>query len=87
VGQTGAVGDQRDRRGKQKVTIGVCRSGGWRRIFPSETSGKFKILFDSERPLNRLLRDEELKKIKNKPANNHPTGKTTTMSMGQDKKK
>jgi tubulin polyglutamylase TTLL5 len=62
------------------------RSGGWRRIFPNETAGKYKILFDSDRPLNRLLREEELKKIKNKPINNHPL-KPTTLSMGPDKKR
>lgn len=44
----------------------LFRSGGWRKIFPTENAVRYKQLFDVDRPLNRLLRDEELKKFKNK---------------------
>lgn len=40
------------------------RSGGWRKVFPTETAVKYKQFFDIDRPFNRLLRDEELKKFK-----------------------
>ena len=36
----------------------IFRSGGWRRIFPTETASRYKTFFDADRPLNRLLRDE-----------------------------
>lgn len=42
----------------------IFRSGGWKKIFPTETASRYKQFFDLDRPLNRLLRDEELKKFK-----------------------
>jgi len=33
-------------------------------VFPTETAVKYKTFFDVDRPFNRLLRDEELKKFK-----------------------
>ena len=45
------------------------RAGGWRKIFPLENAGRYKQFFDIDRPLNRLLREEELKKFKSRNAN------------------
>lgn len=36
----------------------LLRSGGWRKVFPTETAVKYKTFFDVDRPFNRLLRDE-----------------------------
>ncbi len=33
------------------------RSGGWNKIFPSETALRYKPFFDVDRNLNRLLRE------------------------------
>jgi hypothetical protein len=46
--------------------MSLFRSGGWRKIFPTENAIRYKPLFDVDRPLNRLLRDEELRKFKSK---------------------
>jgi hypothetical protein len=42
----------------------LFRSGGWRKVFPNENAIRYKTFFDIDRPFNRLLRDEELKKFK-----------------------
>ena len=39
-------------------------------MFPTETAVRYKNFFDVDRPFNRLLRDEELKKFKAKNVGN-----------------
>ncbi len=48
----------------------LFRSGNWRKIFPTETAIRYKPFFDVDRPFNRLLRDEELKKFKTRNLGN-----------------
>ena len=48
----------------------LFRSGGWRRVFPTENAARYKTFFDIDRPFNRLLTDEELKKFKNRNIGN-----------------
>lgn len=39
-------------------------------MFPTENAIRYKTFFDIDRPFNRLLRDEELKKFKTKNVGN-----------------
>jgi hypothetical protein len=48
----------------------VFRSGGWRKVFPTETAVRYKGFFDVDRPFNRLLRDEEVRKFKSRNLGN-----------------
>lgn len=65
----------------------VFRSGGWRRIFPTETASRYKTFFDADRPLNRLLRDEQLKKVKSKAVNFNQAMKVINENPLLEKKK
>lgn len=65
----------------------VVRSGGWRRVFPTETAVRYKPFFDIDRPLNRLLREEELKKVKNQKGVNYNQALKTINENPQNEKK
>lgn len=45
------------------------RARGWKLAYPTETAVRYKQFFDIDRPLNKLLREEHLKKIKQSHSN------------------
>ena len=64
----------------------LFRSGGWRKVFPTETAVRYKNFFDVDRPFNRLLREEELRKFKVKNAG-HSSLNQAVRNLGEAKKR
>jgi hypothetical protein len=43
------------------------RSHGWKRIYPTATSVRYKQFFEEDRPFNKILREQEVLKVKQAP--------------------